>query len=111
MDRGEKLRACEELGGISEEAYDDLLRLHAGTTRQQVASLAKACERGDLGAARDLAHAIKGASANLRLDFLSQAAKAVERAIDHQHPEDRITVALAGLRQSLSDLERGAGTG
>ncbi len=111
MDRGEKLRACEELGGIAEEDYDELLRLHAETTRPQVASLESAHERGDLGAARDLAHAIKGASANLRLDFLSRAAKAVEEAIDHQLPGDRIAVALAGLRRALSELEREAGVG
>ncbi|MCP4660846.1 MAG: Hpt domain-containing protein [bacterium] len=111
MDRGEKLRACEELGGIPEEAYDDLLRLHAETTRPQVASLASAFERGDCDAVRELAHAIKGASANLRLDSLSRGAKAVEEAVDRKLPVDRIAAALAGLRRSLSDLEREAGAG
>jgi len=109
MERREKLRACEELGDIPEQAYDELLRLHADTTREQVASLTAAFERGDLKSVRELAHAIKGASANLRLDSLTRVAKAVEEAVDRKLPADRIARALSGLRESLSDLEREVG--
>jgi len=46
----------------------------------RAASLAVALNRGDLGAAADIGHAIKGASANLGLPFLHGRAMDLEKA-------------------------------
>jgi HPt (histidine-containing phosphotransfer) domain-containing protein len=61
------------------EFLSSLLDLFAEDFETRAAGLGAALERGDLAAAADLGHAIKGASANLGLPFLHAHALELEK--------------------------------
>lgn len=107
MNRDEKLKMlAEELDGLPEEIYDDLLLKLAETGRDHLNAMVDATRAGDHDEAARLAHAIKGGAANLRVHDLRAAAEAVEldlRATNGQSVGDE---TLELLEQALKQLEQ-----
>ncbi|MCX6560339.1 MAG: Hpt domain-containing protein [Candidatus Aminicenantes bacterium] len=76
LDRAE---ALERIGG--DEAFlDELLALYDEEYAAKSAAITSALEAGDLDQVRSLGHGLKGASANLSLPGLREAAQAIETA-------------------------------
>lgn len=107
MNRDEKLRMlAEELDGLPEEVYDDLLLKLAESAREHHAGLVAALGSGAHDEAARLAHAIKGGAANLRVQGLRAAAEAIETDLRSGRPlrsdaVDRLESALEELENEL----------
>ena len=64
--------------GFEVEDYRQLLDIFVSTTEKDIAALRRALEETDADAAREAAHSIKGAAANLELTELSETARTIE---------------------------------
>jgi HPt (histidine-containing phosphotransfer) domain-containing protein len=86
LDRAE---ALERIGG--DEAFlDELLGLYDEEYAAKSAAIAAALETGDLDQVRSLGHGLKGASANLSLPGLREAAQSIETAgLENDDPAAR----------------------
>lgn len=71
---------AEELG-ISVEEYLEILELYIDTTGKDLEALTSAVFNKDTNAAHAASHAIKGASGNLKLMELYEAAKAIDDTV------------------------------
>jgi HPt (histidine-containing phosphotransfer) domain-containing protein len=71
--------ALERIGGDT-AFLDELLALYDEEYADKAAALAAAIKAGEAGQIRSLGHGLKGASANLSLPGLSEAAAAMEAA-------------------------------
>ena len=90
MTAEEKQKILQELGGIPEEFYDELIVEFKQQYKAQVAEIREALKTADLTRARLSAHSLSGTSGNLRLTRLHQAAKALEMAIKEGQGPDVI---------------------
>ena len=64
--------------GFEVAEYRKFLNVFANTTEQDIQALKRALDSGDADAAREAAHSIKGAAANLELMELSATALTIE---------------------------------
>ncbi|RKY34252.1 MAG: hypothetical protein DRP78_06820 [Candidatus Omnitrophota bacterium] len=78
MEKDEKQKILQELGGIGEDIYDELVGDFIAQADLQLRDLNQALSNGDLSAMQSLAHTIKGSSGNLRLYTISAIAKDLE---------------------------------
>lgn len=81
VNKEEKLNILKELGGISEEDYDELLKKGIKDIKREFEKLNKAFLKDDIESARMAAHAIKGIAGNYRIKSVQGAAKALEQAL------------------------------
>ncbi len=76
MHRAEKLRIMQELDGIPEEFFDELLQELAVQSRAYFDRLKSSVASNDREQIRRLVHAIKGAAGDLRIYPVESAAAA-----------------------------------
>lgn len=70
-----KLKECL---GLDQEELAEILSLFVETTLKDLDALGQAIEAGDPDSVVQCSHSIKGASANLGLEEISSAARAIE---------------------------------
>ncbi|MEI8345118.1 MAG: Hpt domain-containing protein [Candidatus Omnitrophota bacterium] len=80
LDAEQKKIALQELGGLSEEIYDGIVRDFVAQTRSQITQLESLLAAGDLNAAARICHAIKGSSGNLRIKAVYEIIRNMEEA-------------------------------
>lgn len=107
MDKAEKEKILDELGGVSEADYDTLVAELIGQLEEQVIELAAAANRDNFEAIARIAHTIKGASGNLRVYKIQETAKSLESAAKDKQSKTEIAAALGVLGQELAELKRG----
>ena len=90
MTAEEKQKVLQELGGIPEEFYDELLTEFKKQHTAQIVEIREALGGGDLAKARTAAHSLSGSAANLRLYKTHQAAKALELSLKEAQARDVI---------------------
>ena len=95
----EKQKILQELGGIPEEVYDELVEEFKQQYKTQIVRLREALVAGDLTEARMNAHSISGTSGNLRLYGMHQAAKALEVSIKEAQGRDVIDRNFKALEE------------
>ncbi len=102
-DKAQPFLREEALERIGDDAgfLDELLALYDQEFASKIAALERALAEGDMNAARDLGHNLKGASANLSLPGLQAAALDMEMAAD---PEGA-RAALERLRNEYARLK------
>lgn len=93
----QKQKILQELGGIPEEVYDELIEEFKQQYKTQIVRLREALAAGDLTEAKMSAHAISGTSGNLRLYQMHQAAKTLEVAIKDSQGHDVIERSFKAL--------------
>ena len=81
MEREEKNRVLEELGGISEEVYDELLKELAVQSKGEAIQLKEFLIAGDAENAERAAHSIRGAAGNLRIKEVQELACTISDAL------------------------------
>ena len=94
MNQEEKQNILAELGGLSEDIYDELLKEHLEQTGVRCQEIDAALVAEDIDQAGHIAHSIKGASGNLRLHELYDKAKAVEQSAKNKEDVDSIRLKL-----------------
>jgi HPt (histidine-containing phosphotransfer) domain-containing protein len=107
MDRAEKQRILQELGGISEDLYDELIGNLISQVHEQIPKLKGCLNNDDYNGIAESAHFIKGSAGNLRIHTIHNIAKSIEEAAS-QDKKDRnaIVNALRKLEESLAQLEK-----
>ena len=97
MESERKREILEELGGIPEEVYDDLVKEFLDQARTEISAIRESLKKGISDEAAQLAHSIKGAAANLRLEEISDLAKNIELGLR----EGAETVSFSGIAEKL----------
>jgi histidine phosphotransfer protein HptB len=104
----DKTRALDELE-MTEEEYDELLQAFVELADEQIVGLESAVSSGNDIEARELAHSLKGAAGNLRLDDCLAIASAIELAL-MEHRKDGFRDQLDALAVALEEV-RTSGAG
>lgn len=106
MEKEEKQKILEELGGIPEDLYDRLVRSLIAQTHEQITKLKAALNKDDYNSIAQSAHFIKGASVNLRIHKIYEIAKSMESASTEKPVKDEIAGSLKKLESALAELEK-----
>jgi len=104
VDKEEKERILTELGGLPEKIYDELLHEHLQQTKARCVQIQHALQSDNFEDAYQIAHSIKGASGNLRMQTLYDAALAVEIGAKSGEPKDTLLSKQSFLQQCTDDL-------
>ena len=107
MNKAEKAKILDELGGIDEADYDALVAELIREGGKQILSLEAALQRGDLDGIAKIAHAIKGAAGNLRIYRIQEIAGALESEAQGGKDRSRIASGLQGLIRELAARKAG----
>lgn len=108
MDRAQKEKILQELGGLPEEVYDQLCRELLSQIDGFIGDMEKALAGGNYGEAAKIAHFIKGATANLRLYNIRDGAMSIEKACKGGVVEAVDTGSLiCGLKAAVCDCKKG----
>jgi HPt (histidine-containing phosphotransfer) domain-containing protein len=102
----DKTKALDELQ-LSEEEYDELLQEFLEVASQQIDELQSAVSSGNDNDVRELAHSLKGAAGNLRLDECAAIAGAIELG-SMASPKDALQARLKALVAALDDIRNSA---
>ncbi len=103
VEKSEKEKIMKELGGISEDIYDDLVQAFISQTGGAIAELKSVLSNGDFDSVAKIAHSIRGSAANLRFTRMQKIVETIEIAAkgrkDNYIPRDCITKLENALEQ------------
>ena len=99
MDREEKLKVLKELGGISEEDFDQLYITGIEDINNEFKKLKNSYGRNDIEGFRMAVHAIKGISGNYRIKNVNETCKSLGLAAR----ENNNLAGVNGLIKKLED--------
>ena len=105
MDKPEKERILEELGGISESEYDAFVRELIAQTESQAIELKAALEGDKFDGIAKIAHSIKGSSGNLRIYKIQELAKSLELAAKEKNKNVTADKNIKRLSNLLIDID------
>jgi HPt (histidine-containing phosphotransfer) domain-containing protein len=105
MDKAEKSKALEELGGIPEAIYNEIGKEFIVIARRQTDELSEAAVRMDFARVMAIAHSLKGSSGNLRLKTLQGLALQIEEASKEKNQE-AVLNHLKEFQANLPDAEK-----
>ena len=106
MDRAEKQKVLEEIGGVPEDMYDGLVRDLISQTREKIAEMKKALNEDDYDSIARTAHFVKGSAVNLRLYTIYDMAKGIEQTLAQKKTRDGLAGDLKKLEETLAQLEQ-----
>ncbi len=106
MDEAEKQKILEEIGGLPEDVYDELVRVLIAQTHEQIANIGKALNEDDYDTIAKAAHLLKGSSGNLRIYAIHDIAKAIEETSTQEKARDDLPGDLKKLEGALAQLEQ-----
>lgn len=86
----------EIMGEDAEEFIADLVNTFLEDSRKQIDSIKNGLQSADFDAVKQAAHTLKGSSANVGLEYLSELAAAVEEAAKQN--------SIEGARDSFNSL-------
>ena len=98
-----KRRILQELGGIPEEVYDELVKDLFAQMDEMIGKLEQAVGSDDYKTIGDISHSIKGSSANLRIHPVYELAKSIELAAKEKKDRMVIEKDLKLLEQVCAD--------
>lgn len=98
-------KQLHELSGNDQAFEQELLQIFMEDSHEQLGRLSAAWADGDLNQVRQVAHHIKGASANVGAIAIAHWASQIEAAA-RSSTADPIAAALDELSQSLQQLEQ-----
>lgn len=105
MDMQEKQKILQELGGITEDVYNELVDMFIDQTQSQIVDLKKILAEQDYENASKIGHSIKGAAANLRIYSVQEAASAIEKEAKENPDQQKLNKYLEGIEKNISFLK------
>jgi HPt (histidine-containing phosphotransfer) domain-containing protein len=102
VDKQQKMKVLEELGGIPEEIFDELFTLFIEKTTELLKDLRSAMGNNDKERVAQLVHTIKGSASNLRFTSFAECAFFVEKAL--REGQD-VSAALRDLEEEFLRLK------
>lgn len=106
MDKSQKQKILQELGGIPEEVYNALVEELLKLIDSQKNSLLQALEKKDTKSVQTLAHSIKGAAGNLRIMSIFEYAKALECITKDSVSTEAIEQGASALLQEYEQFKQ-----
>jgi HPt (histidine-containing phosphotransfer) domain-containing protein len=105
----DKTKALDELQ-LSEEEYDELVQAFLEVASEQTERLQSAVSSGNDSDVRELAHSLRGAAGNLRLDECAGIASAIELGsmASGASGKDVLQGQLKALVAALDDIRNSA---
>lgn len=100
----EKAKILSDLGDISEDVYDDLVRDLCGQVKVTGAEMRAAVVTGNFKKLAELAHFLKGAAANLRIERINEAAKNIETLAKGETGLGQISGYVAALLAAAQEI-------
>lgn len=107
MDKAEKAKILEELGGLDEADYDSLVTDLIVQTEKQLKDLRSAISGGNFDTAMRIAHSIKGSSGNLRIKKMYEIARSMETEAKEGKDKAALSAAMDLLEAEFSALKKG----
>lgn len=101
----DKIKILEELGGLSEEVYDQLCVLFIDDAKIKIAELKTAIQILNYDQIKLLAHSIKGASGNLRIIHIQATAQQLEQAAINHNPKNQLQILISSLEQDIENFK------
>ena len=98
-----KRKVLQELGGIPEEVYDELVRDLFAQMDDLIVKLESALGTADYKTIGDISHSIKGSSANLRIHPVYELARSIELAAKEKKTAEEIEKNLKMLEQVCAE--------
>lgn len=99
-----KAEILEELGGLPEAIYDQLTAKFKVISADQLDKLEEFIKAGNAQEAGNLAHSMKGAAANLRLNAIYTKALALEKDIKETFKPDGALNKINALRKLVDKI-------
>lgn len=106
IDKAEKQKILEELGGIAEDVYDGLVREVIAETHEKVIKLKEALNNNDYDSIAESAHSMKGTFGNFRIHTIYEIAKSMEAAAEEKKAKDGLVSDLKRLEEALAQVEK-----
>ncbi|MFA6216379.1 MAG: Hpt domain-containing protein [Candidatus Omnitrophota bacterium] len=104
MEKSEKQKILEELGGITEDFYNELLVCFISQTQNYLVELRGILGSEDFARIAAIAHSIKGSSANLRLNTIQQIAREIEVSAKEKKDKVEIGNHIQALEAAFSEM-------
>jgi HPt (histidine-containing phosphotransfer) domain-containing protein len=105
MNKDEKEKILDELGGIDEADYDVLVTELIQDIEKRLAELESAIKADDFIGVSKIAHAIKGEAGNLRIYKIEALAKTLESEAKETRDRSKIAVGLERIIRELAELK------
>ena len=99
------IEALAESIGFEVEEYRQFLDILVSSTEKDIAALQHALDSANADAAREAAHSIKGAAANLALTELSETARSIED-LARKNLLQEIPTHVRTLEQNLRSISQ-----
>jgi HPt (histidine-containing phosphotransfer) domain-containing protein len=104
MEKTEKQKILEELGGITEDFYNELLVCFISQTQNYLVELRGVLGAEDFARIAAIAHSIKGSSANLRLNNIQQIAREIEVSAKENKDKAEIGNRIQELESAFLEM-------
>jgi two-component system, sensor histidine kinase and response regulator len=101
MDQETKIRIAEELGGLPVEVIDELLGAFFTQTEGEMTCLKEAMGRDDIDSIMKIAHSIKGAAGNLRVNSVQELARIIEMNAKEGYDKALVEATFTKLEAKL----------
>ncbi len=100
MNKNEKLKFLNELG-ISEEDFDELYKISIEDINEELRNLNNSFVSNDIDGFKRAVHAIKGISANFRIQKINETSVLIEKAIKGKMDKNEIQEYLNRLSDEM----------
>lgn len=107
IDKTQKKKILEELGGIDEACYDELVKEFIVLADKMILEAEKLLREDNLDGVSKTAHSIKGSSGNLRINTIYEIAKLFETVAYEKKDKKEVAAAFEKLVLELSDFKKG----
>lgn len=106
MEKAEKDKILQELGGIPEEIYNDLVKELLVQIKLQIPEMREQLKQGDMEGLGKVIHSIKGSSGNLRLRKVEEIAKRINVAARESGDTESMEDDLIRMEEAVGEVEK-----
>lgn len=105
MDKAVKAKVLDELGGIPESVYDELVGDFVVQAREQAMQIRSLLAKGDRAQASAVLHSLKGCSANLRIAEVHALSHELEQLVKRGGAEEELGPMLEKLDALIAGVK------
>lgn len=107
MDAQEKQKIREELGGLTEKEFNEILHTAVQDINNEFDKLCKAFAEKNFNILKNAAHAIKGVSGNFRMKKIYEISFIIEHAAADKRSNDEIDNHIRCLAEEVVKINNG----
>lgn len=104
MDKAVKAKVLDELGGIPESVYDELVGDFVVQAKEQMMQIRSLLAKGERPQASAVIHSLKGCSANLRIAEVHALSHELEQAVKQGAADQELGPMLDKLESLIAGV-------